>query len=1006
MQTTLSEPFLSKSGLINEPLHSPQVKNLFNLEEKEFEKISNVSLFQIFRFATKLDIFYMIMGSLCSIGNGLIFPVYSIIFGKMTNELIKAENLMESAKKFAIFYLIIGFIGLAFSFGGLSLWMMTGERQNIRFRKEYFKALLRQDISWFDEINPTQVTTKFSNDTTFLQSLLGEKISSLFYILTMAISGCLVCFFWNYKLTLILLISTVPIIFSGVLVSWSFGKGLRTISAAYEKSGGFAEQALSAIRTVVGLTGEQREIRNYESGLGETKKTAVFWGAIIGFSLGFMFFSMTGEYALTLYYGSIMIEDREEIQTGDILGVFFAFTSGTFSLGALTPVIKAASEAKRALQRVIWLIDRVPSIDYENKQKIILNPGSLEGEITFQNLVFAYPLRNKFKILDNINLTFKKGTKVALVGNSGCGKSTCIQLIERFYDPILGKICLDGIDLRDIQLESLRNNIGYVGQEPFLFATSIIENLRYGKLDASDEEVVEAAKQANAYEFISKLEKGFETFVGHGGTQLSGGQKQRIAIARAILKNPKILLLDEATSALDHINELEIQKTLDLISKGRTTIVVAHRLSTIQNADLILVLENGRIIESGTHQQLLKLKSYYFNIVKNQLIQESFAEMPTKNTTFLYNENEDNRTINWNLEKILNESIPSFLELKKESFPEIFDNFAQNPKNIGENDAFLKEEKRFKNDHLKEYSKWMIIKRLFHFKSLEIFILYALLVLSSLIDGALNSIKAIVLVHMLEILNNPNSASFRSESNVLCIIFLIMAVISFVTRFFSIWAALVSAAVLSFDLRKKMFTKFLSLHIAFFDDPKNSAGTLATHLQEDVELVNDFATSLLGLIIEAGSSLITGIIISFYFSWEITICIVFTTPLLLYCAKLQEELNEGFSLENSKAYKQSAGILAESVNNMKTLSSFGPTKVLMVYKKSLRTVKKRLITKAIHSGIIHGISIFLTFAIIALSYYVGMLFMKKGEVTFKGIFLFFSINSIILFYKNNLCICE
>ena len=271
-----------------------------------------------------------------------------------------------------------------------------------------------------------------------------------------------------------------------------------------------------------------------------------------------------------------------------------------FNISQSAPSLKKIAEGRQAAARIFEIIDRVPKI--KNRPNPI-KPSDFKGVIKFENVTFSYPKEPTKKILDNVSLEFNTHSS-ALVGESGCGKSTIFQLLMRFYDPDEGRITMDGVDLRDLDLVWLRENIGYVGQEPVLFATSIRENLSFGKEDATDEEINEALRKAEAYDFVQTLENKLDTYVGTGGGQLSGGQKQRIAIARALLRNPKLLLLDEATSALDRKNERLIQETLDKIAQQRTTITIAHRTKTIMHCNMIYVLNKGTVEEKGTFTQL------------------------------------------------------------------------------------------------------------------------------------------------------------------------------------------------------------------------------------------------------------------------------------------------------------------------------------------------------------------------------------------------------------------
>ena len=963
------------------PLATQKSFNPFEASDQDLEKSDSVPFSKIFMYATPLDILYMILGTIASIGNGLVFPAYSVIFGKMTNSIgPEASSLMESAKTYSILYLIVGAVGMVLSGIGLTCWMLTGERQNICFRREYFRALLRQDISFYDSINPNELTTKIANDTTAIQSAIGEKISSLFYVISMCIAGYAVGFYWNWKLTLILTSTVPPMMFSGGFFGWSVQKGTEEINKSYEKSGGYAEQALNAIRTVVSLTAEKKEHDNYVHYLLHTKATAIKWGVLMGVGLGFLFFCIFAEYALGMWYGSVLISESNEIKTGDVLVVFFSVSTGTMSLGQLTPVIKAYAEGKKALQRVAWLIERKPQINIEEmKGKTLKN--DFTAEIRFEKVSFSYPLREKITILDDIDIVFESGKKTALVGESGCGKSTCLQLLERFYDPNLGKVIIDGIDITELQLASLRHHIGYVGQEPVLFGTSIIENLRFGKKNASEAEIIEASKQANAYEFIMKLEKKFETFVGPGGTQLSGGQKQRLAIARAILKNPKILLLDEATSALDRKNEMEIQKTLDHISQGRTTIVIAHRLTTIRNADKIIVIENGKAVEQGTHEELLQMKGAYLKIQKNQMIvkEEEEKEIEEDNDV-----DKKDKISSWDEKPLLMKKLSS---VKKET--NILDEIRLTMKKVNSisqvKEVELEEEHKKKLE--KKYTDSNIFRRLYSNFTPEIIMIFAVTSIFSVLNGSILPTFAILFAEMLEVLNMPWAPDYNSRCSFLAWMFLLIALLSFFFRVISFWSSFVAAERLSHDLRSRLYGKMLSMHIGWFDLPINSAGTLATKLQADVQLVNGLTSSILGIIIEAAASLVVGVVIAFIYSWQLTLAIILTTPLILFCGKVQEEMNTGFSAENDKAYKESAGMITEAVTNMRTVCSFGnDNKLLDLYDRSLVNPKRIIVKKSISSGIIYGCSIFITFAIYALSYFVGILFLERGEVDFKHLY--------------------
>lgn len=447
---------------------------------------------------------------------------------------------------------------------------------------------------------------------------MSEKVAMCISLFMCFIISVVIAFIYGWKLTLVC-IACVPVLITTSVFVAKFQSALTAKElTSYSNAGSVAEEVLIGIRTVLAFGGEKKEMERYDEKLIPALKAGRRKGIWSGLGEGIMRMTFYASNALAFWYGvTLILEDRnkedKEYTPAVLMITFFGILVGSDNIAKMAPFIGIFATARGAASAIFNVIDRQPKIDSLSADGKVVNYG-MKGDITFQNISFHYPSRSDVEVLKNFSLKIKAGQTVALVGSSGCGKSTCIQLLQRFYDPIHGSVQIDGTDLRQLNISWLRSNIAVVGQEPVLFATTISENIRFGKPDALQSEIIESAKASSAHDFIKSLPNSYDTAVGERGAQMSGGQKQRIAIARALIQNPKILLLDEATSALDSQSEKLVQSALDVAAKGRTTIIVSHRLSTIQQADRIIVIEKGVVVEDGTHDELIKLNGKYFKM--------------------------------------------------------------------------------------------------------------------------------------------------------------------------------------------------------------------------------------------------------------------------------------------------------------------------------------------------------------------------------------------------------
>ena len=496
-----------------------------------------------------------------------------------------------------------------------ALVTMLGERVVTDIRKAVFGRVIHLSPQFFEKIMTGEVLSRITTDTTVILSVIGSSVSVALRNVFILIGGMILMLLTSLKLT-----SLVFLIFPAIIIPiLVLGRRLRTLSRENQDwiaaSSGNASEALMAVQTVQAFSHENLTKRSFdlvsETSFSSAKKritTRSFLTVIIIF---LVFSGVVG----VLWIGARDV--RNELMSVGMLVQFVIYSIMVAgAVAALSEIWSELQRAAGATERLIELLNIEDTVN--DPEQAVSAPTNWLGEITFNDVTFAYPSRADDATLSNFNLTIKPGETIALVGISGAGKSTFIQLLQRFYDPDQGEIFLDGIDIKTMKRLEFRKSIALVPQDPVIFATTIMENIRFGNPEANDEEIFQAARSAAAHDFISELPQGYDTFVGERGIILSGGQKQRVAIARAILRNAPVLLLDEATSALDAENERSVQKAFDHLSKGRTTIVVAHRLATVKKADRIIVLDAGKIIAQGNHEKLISEKGLYARLASLQ----------------------------------------------------------------------------------------------------------------------------------------------------------------------------------------------------------------------------------------------------------------------------------------------------------------------------------------------------------------------------------------------------
>ncbi|KAF8985644.1 hypothetical protein BGZ52_010321, partial [Haplosporangium bisporale] len=800
------------------------------------KQVEAVGYWQLYRFASKRDWFYVTPGIICSLGVGVGQPTIALLFGNIVNGLTdgqgdKGQEILHNV----VLFTIVGCAMFVAGYGQMCFWTLSTEHQSKHIREKYFHAILRQNMSWHDTGKQSEsLTTRLSSDTQLIYDGLADKGWRLSLVLLCAVPliGAAAAFMAKYTVE-----------------SSSEGQG------SYTKAGAVAEQAFSSIRTVVAFGGQKRETRAYLRHLDDAFATG----------------------------------SKKAIVTGVGSGVLNIFKT----------------------------IDRIPVIDSADLGGA--KPDNIQGHIVVINVDFSHPSRPDIQILKKMDVEVKPGQTIALVGQSGSGKSTIVGLVERFYDPTSGSITLDGIEIKDNNVTFLRDTIGIVSQEPVLFNASIKQNIIYGirkdQAVPTDQEIEDACCLSNAHDFISKLPDKYDTIVGEKGALLSGGQKQRVAIARALIKNPRILLLDEATSALDTESERTVQAALDNASAGRSTIVVAHRLSTIMNADIIYVMEKGIVIESGTHKSLLEKESAYAELVAKQQLKTGGTDVERPHTGDLDDASltassatkpEMNRRKSSKIERILS---------KRSSI--MSKNRVDSSIPIEEDIAMMSTEEKAAVEKKLAKKKKAPIGRVIGIMKPELAVA-ALGGLMSGISGAIFPVFSNIFSKMLNILTAPESPTFTRDSDFYSLMFVVIAIVALFSNGISIYIFELIDEKMARRMRTLSFKAIMSQEMGFFDREENSTGALSSRLATDAYQMHELVSQLLKTACSTIAILVIGLVFAFTANWILTFIILALIPVLGLAQYYEIAALTGFGAKAQKAYEKSGRVAGEAIANIRT----------------------------------------------------------------------------------------
>lgn len=930
------------------------------------EKRPKASTREMFQMASYFELFLFFLGILGACVNGCGQPVMIIFFGDVIDGLGETEFSVDVIADICLKFVIVGAaqgVGAFFQMGCIKWY---GELQRKKMRKLYFAALMHQDISWFDVRDPAALPMEFNDDINKFSEAFSDQLGNMVFALSGTVSCLIAAFVIGWQIALVIC-STTPAIAVGVFfMMQSIDTMVNETQGWYSRAAVVVEECLGGMRTVVAFGRERFELNNYEVAVEAARKGGVKHALQLGTSSGWMLGVMMWTYALAFWYGAKLRYDGvmnpltgEEWEAGDILSTFFTILTGSFFVGQIFPEISRYASARFSMARFSAVLTDHGVIQRSSKET---GAAKLESIMSLElcDVHFSYPARPHVKVLKGLNVKIERGAKVAFVGESGSGKSTVVSLLERFYDPDQGQVLVNGIDMKRIPVQHLRQHIGYVGQEPVLFATSLRKNILQGTSDASEEDLREAIDLAQL-SFVQELPDKLETFAGHGGCQFSGGQKQRVAIARALVHKPSVLFLDEATSALDHTSEKLIQATIDELGSksksGMTIVSIAHRLSTIRGCDVIHVLGNGIIIESGSHEELMREKGAYWALLSTQQNDEVQAakEASTEDVRHMSNKTTSS-------------------DRAKDSKGHRTHSGDKGARDVENQDK----------EALKNYKLPMM--RLMSYNRPE-WIWFVPAILGAIVAGLCMPYLAVVLVDAMVVFFYTDFEKMMDEVRIACYQFIVLGAVNFVSTAITNWANGVLSEGMVKRLRVAILTNVLRQNIGFHDDPDNSPAMLGRALEFYANRVSVYCRAV-GAALGALTSVFAGLGIAFFYCWQMSLVMLMAIPILVLANVIAMAIMFGSAKAEEPLLKNAEQVVSDAVQNARTVYASNAAQYLVELHDSLvekAAPGRRTFTTCFLGGIAFGVSVAVPILVLACGFYVAGLFIESGIVDFEDV---------------------
>ncbi|ORY68439.1 multidrug/pheromone exporter, ABC superfamily [Pseudomassariella vexata] len=970
---------------------------------------------------TANDIGLLLVGLFSAIGSGIPFPLIGILFGELVDNLNSATCAAQTEtsaqqyqddvndKLLKVVYVAIAQFVLIYLY--VVCWNLSGDRLAHRLRAKYLRSILKQEVSFFDKLPAGDVSARLTGDINTIKDGTSQKVGVVLGVVSLFVTAYIIAFIKNARLAGILVSILPAFLLLGALGTYYIGKFSGLMSEHMAKASGVALESLSNVMVVQAFRANDRLEKKFVEELWNTRKNGIKKAVATAIQSGFLYFLAYAASGLAYWQGSQTIADvvsgKLEGQTvGTTYTIIFVLVDGTLILSQMAPFIQIFASASAAFEKLEDDINRQSQIDgtLDSSAGTILS--ECEGEVRLENVNFTYPSRPDVPVIQDVSLRFPAKKYTAVVGLSGSGKSTIAGLVTRLYDPDQGSLFLDGHKLTDLNVRHLRGFIGLVQQDPLLLDRSLLENIALGLINSSREEhvalqpilygdtlakiaeavrngedvtavaashgpeavriiemVQHAATLADAGIFLDKLEYGFGTIVGPNGDLLSGGQKQRVALARALVKDPKILVLDEATSSLDSASEQRIQKAIEQATAGRTVISIAHRLATVKNADSIVVMRSGRVIEQGSHLELIAKDADYAALVRLQTMGSETSSVSTsKGSESAVEHDRVSRSMS-----VTNEKTPAAglnMASEETSTPPA----AETEKKTRATKATVKSINFFVRPY------WIFLFIAFFF---------------SVVVGGSYSSSAVLVGNTIGALSPCEPPSeIKSSGSFFALLFFILGIIELFANTIS-WSAFgwVAENILC-TIRTLSYRSLMEQDLHWHQSENRTPSTLLAFITNDTTIIGGLTGSIMGTIFSIVVNFVVAVVLTHIIAWKIALVCLAVVPLMLGSGILQLNILAAFATRHEKAFAKSVSITVEAVNSIKTVAALSlEQEVLGTYRRSLNSPRKEMLRNCLWANVFLAFTFSLSNLLYALAYWWGAQNIINGTYTQTQFFI-------------------